>query len=101
MLQAQMLKTRERIIPFTDLATQGREILDNAQKTPVVVTDEGRPAAYLVNVELFDELVERLAVLEKAELAANIAIAEKQFENGQHYSLAEAAEMLGVNLDDE
>lgn len=101
MIQTHMLKTRERIIPFSDLSKQGRKILDNAQKTPVIVTDDGRPAVYLVNVELFDEIVERLALLEKAQLAVFIATAEKQFENGNHYSLNEAAEMLGVSLDDE
>jgi PHD/YefM family antitoxin component YafN of YafNO toxin-antitoxin module len=51
-----MLSAHERIIAAQDRAEEVHTALKNAQQEPLVVTEDGRPAAYLISVELFDHL---------------------------------------------
>lgn len=51
----------------------------------------------MLSVELFDAMVERLAELEKNEIAMNIAQAEEQFSSGQFVPLQEAMAVLEEN----
>lgn len=87
-----MLTTHERIITVEELAARAKKAVDNAQQEPLVVTENGRPSAYLISVELFDRLVAQLGVIEDAELQAYLAVGERQFAQGVYKTLAEAAE---------
>ena len=49
-----MLKTKERIITAQDLAEATTQAIANAQQEPLVVMENGRPAAYLISVDMFD-----------------------------------------------
>ena len=50
----------------TTLKRHATEILDALQgePDPVLITQHGRPAAYLVDVEAFDSMNRRMAILE-------------------------------------
>ena len=85
-----MLKTRERIITVQDLVQDVDSAISNAQREPLVVTESGRPTAYLISVELFDALVAQLEALEEAELVTSIAVGEEQFAQGVYKTAAEA-----------
>jgi len=85
-----MLKTHERIITAQDLAEGTPKALANAQKEPLVVTENGRPAVYMISVDLFDALVGQLEAIENAELKAALVAAEEQFANGAFKTLEEA-----------
>ena len=74
-----MLKTKERIITAQDLAEATTQAIANAQQEPLVVTENGRPAAYLISVDMFDALLDHLETIEKSELLAGIAQGEEQF----------------------
>ena len=88
-----MLPTHERIITAEDLAKRTNKVLSNAQAEPLVVTENGRPAAYLISVELFDALVAQLAALDDAELRASIDVGEQQFKQGAYKTLDEATKL--------
>jgi prevent-host-death family protein len=85
-----MLKTHERIVAAQDLAQQVETVLANAQQEPLIITEHGRPAAYLISVELFDRLMAELEALDNSELATNISAADKQFKEGTFKTLEEA-----------
>jgi prevent-host-death family protein len=85
-----MLKTKERIITAQDLAEATAQALANAQQEPLVVTENGRPAAYLISIDMFDALLARLETVEQSELLAGIAQGEEQFKKGAFKTLDEA-----------
>ena len=58
------------------------------EKVPVLITQHGRPAAYLVDVETYERLNQRLAILE------GIARGERAIEQGRVVSHAEAKKRL-------
>jgi len=89
-----MLTTRERIITAQELARQVNVALANAQQEPLVVTESGVPAAYLISVDLFDKLIERLTNLSDAELKTAIALGEEQFAQGAYKTLDQAEAIL-------
>jgi prevent-host-death family protein len=70
----------------TTLKRKATEILSQleSEKAPILITQHGKPAAYLVDVETYDELQRRLAVLE------GIARGERAIEEGRTLSQAEA-----------
>ncbi|NHZ71649.1 MAG: type II toxin-antitoxin system prevent-host-death family antitoxin [Aquificales bacterium] len=88
-----MLKTRERIITTQDLAEGTQKAISNAQSEPLVVTENGRPAAYLISVDLFDAIIAQLSSMDDAELRTNIEAGEQQFTQGAYKTLAEAADL--------
>lgn len=55
-----------RTEPVTTLKRQAAEFLADIErdKQPILITQHGRPSAYLVDVETFDLLQQRMAVLE-------------------------------------
>jgi prevent-host-death family protein len=57
-------------------------------RNPVLITQHGRPAAYLVDVESFEGLNEKLAVLE------NISRGERAIEEGRVVSHQKARKRL-------
>jgi prevent-host-death family protein len=57
-------------------------------RDPVLITQHGRPAAYLVDVETYERLQQRLAILE------GIARGERAIEEGRVLSHAEAKKRM-------
>ena len=70
----------------TTLKRKATEILAQleSEKTPILITQHGKPAAYLIDVETYDELQRRLAVLQ------GVARGERAIEEGRTLSQAEA-----------
>jgi prevent-host-death family protein len=70
----------------TTLKRKATKILSQLQneKAPILITQHGRPAAYLVDVKTYDELQRRLLVLQ------GIARGERAIEEGRTLSQAEA-----------
>jgi prevent-host-death family protein len=74
----------------TTLKRKATEIISEVdrEKVPVLITQHGRPAAYLVDVETYERLNRRLAILE------GIARGERAIEQGRVVSHAEAKKRL-------
>lgn len=74
----------------TTLKRKATEIIANLESTqdPVLITQHGRPAAYLMAVEAFDTLTQRLGILE------GIARGEKAVEEGRVVTQAEARKRM-------
>jgi prevent-host-death family protein len=70
----------------TTLKRKATKILSQLEneKAPILITQHGRPAAYLVDVKTYDELQRRLAVLQ------GIARGERAIEQDRTLSQAEA-----------
>ena len=70
----------------TTLKRKATEIISEVdrERVPVLITQHGRPAAYLVDVETYERLNQRLAILE------GIARGERAIEQGRVVSHAEA-----------
>lgn len=91
-----MLKTTERIVSLTDLQRSASTVIENSQEQPVVVTQRGRPVVYVVGVEMFDELLDRLQTLEERELKLSMAFAKKQFAEGETVTLEGIESEFGI-----
>jgi len=85
-----MLKTSDWIVTDTDLQRDPNLILKHAQQRPLIVTAQGRPTAYMLGVEMFDAILERLHVLEHADLAHHLTEGEREFDSGNFVTLQEA-----------
>jgi prevent-host-death family protein len=74
----------------TTLKRKATEIISEVdrERVPVLITQHGRPAAYLVDVETYERLNQRLALLE------GIARGERAIEQGRVVSHAEAKKRL-------
>jgi prevent-host-death family protein len=74
----------------TTLKRKATEILgDLAQdQEPVLITQHGRPAAYLVDIETYEAMQDRIALLE------GIARGERAIEEGRTVSHAEAKKRM-------
>jgi len=74
----------------TTLKRKATEILSELERDrdPVLITQHGRPAAYLVDVETYEELWRRLQLLE------GIARGERAIEQGRVLPHAEAKKRL-------
>jgi prevent-host-death family protein len=70
----------------TSLKRNATEILASLEqdKTPILITQYGRPAAYLIDIETYEELRRRVALLE------GIARGERAVADGRLLSHAEA-----------
>ena len=68
-------------------ATQIIAELEDAQE-PVLITQHGRPAAYLIDIQTYDGLQQRLAILE------GIARGERAVEDGRVVSHVEARKRM-------
>ena len=75
----------------TTLKRKATEIIAEleTERDPVLITQHGRPAAYLVDVETYDDTQRRLAVLE------GIARGERALDEGHVVSHAEAKKRMG------
>ena len=74
----------------TDLKRKATEIIAQIkiQRDPVLITQHGRPAAYLVDVETYEHTRQRLALLE------GIARGERAIEDGRVLSQAAAKKRM-------
>ena len=74
----------------TTLKRRATEIIASLQseKDPILITQHGKPAAYLVDVQSFDDLNRRLSVVE------GIALGEQAVRDGRVLSQAEAKRRL-------
>jgi prevent-host-death family protein len=74
----------------TTLKRQASEILEELRisQEPVMITEHGRPAAYLVDVETFEANQKRMELLE------NLARGEKAYAEGRVVSHAEAKKKM-------
>ncbi len=74
----------------TTLKRKATEIITEleTERNPVLITQHGRPAAYLVDVETYEDTQRRLAVLE------GIARGERAIAEGRVVSHAEARKRM-------
>ena len=79
----------------TTLKREATRILAELEKdrTPVLITEHGRPAAYLVDVGTFENLQSRIRILE------GIARGEKAIQEGRTVTHAEAKRRMKRWLD--
>jgi prevent-host-death family protein len=74
----------------TTLKRKATEIISEVdrERVPVLITQHGRPAAYLVDVETYERLNQRLAILE------GIARGEQAIEQSRIISHADAKKRM-------
>ena len=74
----------------TTLKRKATEIISalNQDHVPVLITQHGLPAAYLVDIETYEMLQRRVTILEE------IACGEKAIERGETVTHAEAEKFL-------
>jgi len=79
----------------TTLKRRATEIIANLQseRDPILITQHGKPAAYLVDVASYDELNRRLSVVE------GIALGEQAVREGRVHSQSEAKRRLSKWLE--
>ena len=80
-----------RVELVTTLKRQATKILADlhASKEPVLITEHGQPSAYLVDVEDYEFMQQRMAILE------GVARGEQAIKNGDVLSNQEAEEKMG------
>ena len=86
----------EDTVPFSECRNNFSAIIAKVSKThrPVLVTQNGRAASYIINAEDFDDLMERI------ELSRSVAISRQQFENGDFIPHDEVMRNMQDMLDD-
>ena len=74
----------------TTLKRQATRILStlDEEKDPILITEHGRPAAYLVDVQTFEQLQDRMRILE------GIARGEKAIQGGRSCTHEQAAKRM-------
>jgi len=74
----------------TTLKRQATRILSrlDEEKDPILITEHGRPAAYLVDVQTFERLQDRMRILE------GIARGEKAIQEGRSCSHEQAIKRM-------
>lgn len=74
----------------TTLKRHATELLSDVERSrePILITQHGLPTAYLVDVESYDRLLERMKLLE------GIARGEKAVEEGRTMTHSEARQRL-------
>lgn len=79
-----------RVELVTTLKRQATKILADlhASKEPVLITEHGQPSAYLVDVEDYEFMQQRMAILE------GVARGEQAIKNGEVFSNQEAEEKM-------
>ena len=86
----------EDTVPFSECRNNFSTIIAKVSQThrPVLVTQNGRAASYIINAGDFDDLMERI------ELSRSVAISRKQFENGEFQSEEEVFKEMEDMLDE-
>ena len=81
----------EKIIPISDLQTRAKKIVESVKKTrdPVIITQRGRPAAFLVNYEDYEGMVATLEEMSEPDWRERLAEAERDSKAGRGMELEE------------
>lgn len=85
-----MLKTTDWILTVDDVTRDASAVLKNAKKQPLIVTENGRPSAYVLSVEIFDQMFGKLVAQEELQLTTNVTEGELQFDSGKFVTLKAA-----------
>lgn len=82
--------TRRSVRPVTEIKRHATEVIAEVRRSrrPVLITEHGRSAAVLLDVESYEALLSRLEVLE------GISRGERAFAEGRVVSHAAAAKRL-------
>ena len=74
----------------TTLKRKATEIIEGleGEREPVLITQHGRPAAYLMHVDAYEDMMERIGILE------GIAVGERAVQEGRVVSHAAAKRRL-------
>jgi prevent-host-death family protein len=54
-------------VPVADLRTKMKDVLARVEDQPIVITQRGRPQAVLLDYDAYNEMVERLEILQDAQ----------------------------------
>ena len=75
----------DSIVPISELQTRSRELVEQVRKTgsPIVVTQRGRPAAMLVNYDLYEGHLATLDEMSFPDWEQRLARARKEIEGGK------------------
>lgn len=67
------------VIPISDLRYKTKNIMDQAQQEPIILTQRGRATAVLVSFEAYNDMARRLQALEdeRDEMIMQLAWAHK------------------------
>jgi prevent-host-death family protein len=74
----------------TTLKRKATDIIAGLQKDhdPILITQHGKPAAYLVDVDTYEELTRRISVLE------GLALGEQAVRSGDTYTQVQAKKRM-------
>lgn len=89
------------ILPISDLRYKAKEVLQQLEKQPIVLTQRGRARAVLVDFDTYNRLVERQAVLERT---LDALLLQRARETAQEYLpletlLRQHEELFGEKLE--
>lgn len=75
----------ESIVPISELQTRSRELVEQVRRTgsPIVVTQRGRPAAMLVNYDLYEGHLATLDEMSFPDWHRRLARARREIEGGK------------------
>ena len=81
----------EKIIPISDLQTRAKKIVESVKKTgdPVIITQRGRPADFLVNYEDYEGMIATLEEMSQPDWRERLAEAERDSKAGKGIELEE------------
>lgn len=81
----------EKIIPISDLQTRAKKIVESVKKTrdPVIITQRGRPAAFLVNYEDYEGMIATLEEMSQPDWRERLTEAERDSKAGKGIELEE------------
>jgi prevent-host-death family protein len=88
------LKPSRDIQPVTEFRANAAQFIEQVQKTgePVILTQHGRSAAVLLNVEAYESMLDELALLR------DVRVAEEQLAAGKRASHPAVAKKLRARL---
>ena len=86
----------EDTVPFSECRNNFSSIIAKVNKThrPILVTQNGRAASYIVDAGDFDNLMDRI------ELSRSVTLSRQQFENGEFTPHDEVMQNMQDMLDD-
>lgn len=81
----------ERTIPISELQSQTKKIVERVKqtRTPVIVTQRGKPAALLVNYESYEGMVATLEEMSEPDWRERLLEAERDSRAGKGIELEE------------
>ena len=89
-----------KIVGVSDLRARQKEILSQLSEGPIVLSQHNQPMAVLVDVALWNRLLEELAELQDAQIAVE-RLAEARRDPSSVQKLEDVeAELLAEDLDD-